>query len=644
MQRHNLLFLFASCTFAILASPATAQVQEPQAPEPLRTSIRVVGQVSTETPANISIIDTTQLAETPGIDLDDRLRDVPGFTLFRRSSSVVANPTTQGVSLRGVGSSGASRTLVLWDSVPVNDPFGGWVYWTQFVPDEIQSVEISRGASTSVFGDRAMSGAIGIFSRAAEPYHLLGDYDGGSENTQDVSLGFSNPWPGVAVSGVARGFTTDGYYIVPASIRGAVDRPANVRFATADLHVDFYNLPGALFFKIDTLAEERGNGTELTHNSTGFGTASLHYVRDWAHDSLSLLGYGTEEGFHSTFSSVLNNRNTERLTYTQTVPSEAEGGAAFWQHRAGGWSLVGGTDMNRVDGTDTDHLLPTGLRVGGGTQLQNGFFAQADGTWGPVHLYGGLRESLVHQRTTSDNFLSPSAGAAYSRHRLRLRAAVYRAFRAPTLNELYRSFSVGNTFTEANPNLRPETLSGAEAGVDWTGESSSIRLTAYRNSIDNLVTNVTLSSTPTAIVRQRGNAAAALSRGVEAAFHRRMGPVSAELNYLYADSRYVTGYRIEQVPRHQGSGRVAYVHGGTMLSVDARAFDYQFDDDLNQYRLPGYAQLELGARQRISGPLSAHAEVENALDRVYYTAFTPTPNIGQPRLWQVGLRWEGRVK
>src|SRR5205814_2367322 len=107
----------------------------------------------TESPASITVLDEKQLGEIPGINLDDRLRQVPGFSLFRRSSSVVANPTTQGVSLRGIGSSGASRTLVLWDGIPINDPFGGWVYWTRIDPSYIDRVEIDRGASTSVFGD-----------------------------------------------------------------------------------------------------------------------------------------------------------------------------------------------------------------------------------------------------------------------------------------------------------------------------------------------------------------------------------------------------------------------------------------------------------------------------------------------------------
>ena len=54
-----------------------------------------------------------------------------GFSLFRRSGSRYANPTSQGVSLRGLGASGARRALVLVDGLPLNDPFGGWVYWAR---------------------------------------------------------------------------------------------------------------------------------------------------------------------------------------------------------------------------------------------------------------------------------------------------------------------------------------------------------------------------------------------------------------------------------------------------------------------------------------------------------------------------------
>jgi outer membrane cobalamin receptor len=626
--------------FLLLAQTPDPQKPEQPKPEPVKTSITVVEKVSAETPANVTTLDSTALQQSPGADLDDRLRDVPGFSLFRRSSSLAANPTTQGISLRGIGSSGASRTLVLWDGIPVNDPFGGWVYWTQFVPDEISRVEISRGAATSIFGDRAMSGAIGLFSRPAEKLHLLAQYEFGNQNTHDISLGFSNVWSRLAISGTARAFTTDGYFIVPANIRGAADTRANVEFVTSDVRIDHYTSIGDLFFKTSILAEERQNGTVLTHNSTGLGTVSLRYLREFTNDWLSFAGFYTQEGFHSTFDSVTNNRNTDTLSYTQTVPTQAEGGAALWQHHQSKWNVTAGADVYRVEATDTDHLLPTGLRVAGGTQLQHGVYGQADVSLGWVKLFGGVRHSFTGQ----GEFLSPSAGFVAGKKRLRARGSVYRSFRAPTLNELYRTFKAGNTTTEANPALLPETMWGAEAGADWIGETSTFRLTAYRNVLDNLITNVTLSSSPTAIVRQRANAAAALSRGVEAEYRERLHNFTAELKYLYVESRYVTGYRVAQIPKHQGTAQLTYLRGGAFASAGLRSYSYQFDDDLNVYRLPGYATVQAVLRQRLVRSLSAEATVENALNRQFYTAFTPTPNIGAPRLWRVGLRWDGRLR
>jgi outer membrane receptor protein involved in Fe transport len=223
--------------------------------------------------------------------------------------------------------------------------------------------------------------------------------------------------------------------------------------------------------------------------------------------------------------------------------------------------------------------------------------------------------------------------------RLRARGSIYRSFRAPTLNELFRQFKTGNTTTLANPALVPETLWGAEAGVDWVGETSTFRVTAYRNELNNLITNVTLSSSATAIIRQRANAAAAVSHGVEADFRQRFHNLTGELHYLYSESRYVTGFRVAQVPKHQGTAQVLYQRPGTMVSAGVRVFSYQFDDDLNQFRLPGYATAQLVARQHIVRGLSGEFGLENALNRVFYTAFTPTPNTGSPRLVRVGLRW-----
>ena len=92
----------------------------------------------------------------------------PGFNLFRRNSSRVANPTTQGVTLRGVSGSGASRTLVLADGVPLNDPFGSWVYWNRVPQAAVDRIEVVRGATGDLYGADALGGVIQVLTFAAD--------------------------------------------------------------------------------------------------------------------------------------------------------------------------------------------------------------------------------------------------------------------------------------------------------------------------------------------------------------------------------------------------------------------------------------------------------------------------------------------
>jgi len=572
------------------------------------------------------------------VNLDDRLRLVPGFSLLRRSSSVVAHPTTQGVSLRGIGPTGASRTLVRWDGVPVNDPFGGWVQWNRFDPEEIGRVEIERGASTSVFGDRAMGGVISLFTREASGNRLHAAYDRGNHNTHSISTAASRMARRWALAGRARAFTTDGYYIVPEPLRGAVDRAAYVGFLAGSMRLDVLAPDARLFVKFDALAEERGNGTALQSNSTTLGSLAGHYSREGVHNGVSLLGYHTRQEFRSSFTAVSARRDAEQLTTIQSVPAEAIGGAGLWRHSRPLWHLLAGADLHRVEGFSRDTTPATGLRrTSGGSQTQHGYFLQTSAAAGPARLLLGAR---YHFAGAEKRFLSPSAGLAFGFGRLRLRGSLYRSFRAPTLNELYREFRIGNVITRANEELAPESLFGIETGFDLTGGATRLSLTLFRSRLDDLITNVTLSAAPNLILRQRQNRDRAIARGLELELRRRWGSWIAEAAYLLADSRFGGGARIPQVPKNQGSVQLAYAGSETQVSAGLRASSLQFEDDANLFVLPGFASVHVTVRRRLTGGLFAVAAVENLLNRQYLVGFTPQPQTGAPRLWRAGLRWE----
>ncbi|MCP5120767.1 MAG: TonB-dependent receptor, partial [bacterium] len=196
-----------------------------------------------------------------------------------------------------------------------------------------------------------------------------------------------------------------------------------------------------------------------------------------------------------------------------------------------------------------------------------------------------------------------------------------------------------NVATAPNADLEPESLFGAEAGLDLIGETRRLSLTAYRNELKDLISNVTLSVTPNLINRQRQNAGTAVARGVETEVRQRWRAITATAAYLYVDSRFESGPRVPQVPKHQGSAQLTYNRGGTLLSGGLRSYSFQFEDDRNQFALPGYPVLHVQFLQRLAGRLSAVASIENALNREFVVGFSPTPRIGAPRLWRIGLRW-----
>ncbi len=169
------------------ASPRPAYAQEAERLEPVVVTATRAEQPIGEAPASVTVLSREDIRQGAGQSLDDLLRQVPGFSLFRRSSSLVSHPTTQGVSLRGIGPSGASRALVLLDGVPVNDPFGGWVYWDRIPLQSVEQVEVVRGGGASLWGNYALSGVINIITR--RPTERAAYFEGsyGTNDTHNAS-------------------------------------------------------------------------------------------------------------------------------------------------------------------------------------------------------------------------------------------------------------------------------------------------------------------------------------------------------------------------------------------------------------------------------------------------------------------------
>jgi len=336
--------------------------------------------------------------------------------------------------------------------------------------------------------------------------------------------------------------------------------------------------------------------------------------------------YAQTGRLESAFSRVLPDRSAEFLTAEQDIRSLGAGGSAVWRRNP---RLMAGADWRYVDAEGSDQNLA-------GAFVQSVLEAGAR-----VDLLMGARIDLWENDRTQTS-LNPRAGIHFrATEKVSVRASAYRGFRAPTLNELYRPFRVGNVSTLANPALDEEHLWGAEAGVEIrAGARAVLRLNGFLNSLRDPVGNVTLSVAPDLIQRQRQNIGRVTVRGAEfdarVRIRERWEITGA---YLLSDNEVEeTGLRLPQVPLHQGSLGIVY-RGPLLLEALARWASDAYDDDLNTLELAGYGVLDLYASRALSQRASIFVAAENVLDRAYAVGRTPVETFGAPRLVHGGLRF-----
>jgi outer membrane receptor protein involved in Fe transport len=623
-----------------------------------------------ETHGAASIVTAADLLSMAALTPDDALRhETPGFTLFRRSSSRAANPTTQGVTMRGLSASGASRTLVLAGGVPVNDAFGGWVYWGRIPQAAIERIEVVRGGMSDLYGADAVGGVIHIVPFESSRTSARGSLEAGSLDTNRVSL-FAGTALGRStdalrrvwrVSAAVERLSTEGAPIVAESARGPIDTPAGVThqtlFVTAGLHPargPSVVLRGQLF------GEDRQNGTPLQTNDTNQrqlaarGQGSLWQGVWQAH------GYVGSQGYDQAFSAVAADRRSESLSQRQRVPSDTLGATAEWLRSWSRTVVLVGSETRHVSGMTTETRFVNGLAQSpsstGGRQQTVSAFSQVTVEAGPgLSIVGGLRVdhwenrgrfSGQHQTRTP---VSPRVAASWRlAPDLALRGTVYRAFRTPTLNELYRNFRAGDAQTFANENLAAESLNGGEASLLWTAGRHAVRATLFLTDLVDAIANVTLTTTPTLTTRQRQNAGTVHARGFELEAERRLSSqLSASGTLTVTHSKFagdgaqaeLEGLDVPQVPQYAGSAALRFVEPRWVTAtLQVRAIGRQFEDDRNTLEIGRTAVVDLFASRQVARSVHLFAAIENVLDAEVPVGRLPVPTVGLPRSGRLGVR------
>jgi outer membrane receptor protein involved in Fe transport len=645
--------------------------------------------------SSVTVLDSAALADSPAVSLDDALLSDPDFSLFRRDGSLTANPTTQGVSLRGLGPSGASRSLVLLDGIPLNDPFGGWITWSQVPRDSLARAEVVAGGGATAWGNAAMGGVVQLLTDPLAGSRIrltasIGDFD-----TRESEIEVTEPAGSGTVQILGSAFATDGYRIVSPETAGPIDIPASSQhsWATARWRQPLGpDLEAVL--TVHTFEEARNNGTPYEANWTRENLASLT-LDGSPGGSFAWSGsaYSQNGDFASTYSSVNAARTAETPAEDQyAVPSTAVGSSwtGTWKN-AGGATTNVGADIRDVRGeTREDYSYTNGTyadgRLAGGRQDFAGLFALREQPIGPdVTASAGARlddwkESDGHLRQyvlstdtpigdqeypdRSGTGFSPSAGITWRvSGAWRLRADAERGFRVPTLNELYRPFRQGSSITEANPGLEPEHVTSSEVGADGDFGRFQAGAAAFGSLLRDAVDAVTIATGPATVpgigaIPAGGTGLERLNLG-----EVRVGGIRSYAQWRASDSLKVrvdllaentdildaavnpalVGNRLVQVPDVSAVfGAVWSAPLGFEVAPRIRWIGDQFSDDQNLLRQPAVVVADL----MVSHPLGRHARlfvtVENlgGAQIVTDVASNGVVNVGEPRLALFGIRFD----
>ncbi len=673
---------FASKTLAWSATTTTLEITlEPDliSEQVTVTAARTETRVS-DTAASVVVLSNETLRATAALTVDDALRQATGFTLFRRSGSRTANPTIQGVSLRGVGASGASRAVVLADGIPLNDPFGGWVYWGRVPRTSLNRVEIVRGGASNLYGTDGLGGAVNLITKDTRELDFALEASYGNQQTPDLSVygGGSFGQLGFRLSGET--FHTDGYTLVDKDDRGRVDTPAGSEYSALDVTIErLFSDNGRIFFNGSYFGESRANGTPLQQNRTHIRGLTFGLDKESARAGAFLFRlFGSSQVFDQDFSAIAADRNSETLTRSQRVPAQQKGLAFQWTRTAGSrQTVVAGLDAREVRGA-SDELGFFGGNLtsavgSGGRESIIGVFGQdiirfsdrwlatiggrvdhwrntdALSTFRPLAVPGAVNVTEFRDRT--ETAFSPRVSLLHKlTDTVTLSAVGYRAFRAPTLNELYRAFRVGNVNTLANADLRAERLTGGEVGASLAifNRKLQVRGAFFHNEVTRTVANVTLSVTPDLITRRRQNLGRTRSRGFEIEADARFNTYwEITGGYQFADAivrefpanTFLEGLWIPQVARHQMTFQVRYANPSYLtLGIQGRAIGKQFDDDRNDFKLDPFFTMDAMAARKLTNNLEAFVAVENLFNERYDIGRTPVRTIGPPTFVRAGIR------
>ena len=506
-----------------------------------------------EMPLHTTVLDQTDIAASSAQTLDQLLRNVQGLN-FTGVPATQSDPTGHQTKMRGLGN---AKVLVLLDGVPVHDPFYLTTQWFKLPLSRIERIEVVRGGGSSLWGNMAVAGVINVVTKrvteSGGELNASASY-WGSRSAAATLDHVINEQLSVRLS--ADQLQSNGYQVTPTEHlwRFPQKNPANARNSNVQLTTQWRGDAGlSAWLRLGYHVQDQDISYVYGSNLQRSPDAAAGLTQAWRNGSqLQANAWAQYVGFEkyngascyfqdsgtrcpSTTTVTLNQVNSNVLQYYTQYGSlkyrEQGGSLAYSLPLSGIWqSMQLGSDVRRLSASDNEtfYAAPTvfaapqgnlgSTTAGAGTQTFSGVFAQL--TLKPlptVSLQLSARQDSYRStgrnntRTTangtvtggpiadsSQSAFDPSASLRWTvMPQWDLRAAAYRAFRAPGFNNTMRTFGA-STPTIANPDLQSEKLQAWELGSDLHIGALTLGATYFVYDIKNQIATFRVNSYATA--------------------------------------------------------------------------------------------------------------------------------------------------
>ncbi len=526
-------------TMAASAGAVSTTAQEPAVINEVVVSATKLKSSMAELGTNVSVVTQAQLKERNVHTAADAIEGISGVV-------DVSNPGTEGspreIRMRSGGAS-SDQVLVMIDGQPINDIEMGSADLSTISVSNIDRIEVVKGPGSALWGANALGGLINIIT------NKVGDKPVSSITTSFGSYGeqeyiinacdkHDNHWYSFsAEKDLDGGWRANSHYDANNfnSNMGVDISPDDSLVARILYHQAYYGVPGennTPFAKWDGNKELQSGYPNADENDT-MSYAQIEYGRKFSQGmELSLRTYGNlvdrQYADPDSFEANDYNDSMTGLDVQLNTPVDFMLGWGLQSRSAVTKDLTVVPNKTQIEDTISSralyleqilHLGPTVTTLGGRFDYYDDFGTQFD-----------PRLTVVYK--PMDN--------------VKLSGNVSRAFRAPTMDDMYSPFSSWPSFwgspagdTQGNPNLSPEIAWGYDAGVevDWS-ELLTQRVTFYRSDITDLIQWEDISTDPTIQHFRPVNIGNVYNQGMEVDMTSHIGKiVEQSLGYTYLESQ-----------------------------------------------------------------------------------------------------------